>query len=70
MAGGERLDRTAVITAAARLADAEGVGALTLSRLARALDRHVASLYTHVEGIDGLYRDVALLTQRELGARL
>lgn len=70
MAGGERLDRTAVISAAARLADAEGVGALTLSRLARALDRHVASLYTHVKGIDGLYRDVALLTQRELGARL
>ncbi|NUU24221.1 MAG: TetR/AcrR family transcriptional regulator [Streptomycetaceae bacterium] len=70
MAGGDRLDRAAVISAAARLADEEGVARLTLSRLARALDRHVASLYTHVDGIDGLYRQVALLTQREIGDRL
>jgi AcrR family transcriptional regulator len=70
MASGDRLDRRAVVSAAARIADAEGVSALTLSRLAKEVDRHVASLYTHVKGIDGLHREVALLAQREIGEEL
>ena len=55
------LDADAVVDAAARLADAEGLDAVTLARVARALGVRTPSLYAHIGGLDDL--------RRRLGAR-
>ena len=65
-----RLDRTAVLQAAADLADAEGIEQLTLVRLADHLGIRPPSLYNHVANLAGLRRDLALLGLQELGDRL
>lgn len=65
-----RLDRTAVIQAAADLADAEGMEQLTLARLAEHLGIRPPSLYNHVASLAGLRRDLALLGMQELNTRL
>jgi AcrR family transcriptional regulator len=65
-----RLSREAVVEAAARLADEEGLEALSLSILASRLGIRTPSLYNHVDGLDGLRRELALLGIRELGRRL
>lgn len=65
-----RLDRTAVIKAAADLADAEGLEHLTLARLAERLGIQSPSLYNHVAGLAGLRRELALLALDELNTRL
>jgi AcrR family transcriptional regulator len=61
------LDREALVLAAADLADREGWSAVTLSRVAKEVDRHVTSLYSHVDSLAGLHRAVALLALDELG---
>ena len=61
-----RLDRDAVVRTAADLADREGWAAVTLSRVAKEVDRHVTSLYAHVESIADLQRQVAVLAIDEL----
>ncbi|MGI8712393.1 MAG: TetR family transcriptional regulator, partial [Solirubrobacteraceae bacterium] len=48
------LDAEAVVTAAARLADAEGLECLTLARLAQRLGVRSPSLYAHVDGLEEL----------------
>lgn len=63
---GPFLDRVTLVSAAADLADAEGWNDLTLSRVAEEVDRHVSSLYTHVDGLDGLRLAVALLALDDL----
>lgn len=63
---GPFLDRATLVAAAADLADAEGWHDLTLSRVAESVDRHVSSLYTHVDGLDGLRLEIALLSLEEL----
>lgn len=60
------LHRELVVKTAAELADAEGWAALTMSRLAKELDRHVSTLYAHVESLADLRREVALLAMDEL----
>ena len=55
---------------AAALADAEGLEALTLARLAARLGVRAPSLYNHVSGLEALHRELALLGLRELGERL
>jgi AcrR family transcriptional regulator len=55
------LDRGAVVAAAAELADADGLEAVTLTRLADALGVRPPSLYAHIGGLDDL--------RRRLGAR-
>jgi AcrR family transcriptional regulator len=60
------LDREGVIRAAAELADAEGLGALTIASLAVRLGVRPPSLYNHTGGLDDLRRSVALLGLREL----
>jgi AcrR family transcriptional regulator len=65
-----RLSKTIVVNAAAELANAEGVEALTLHRLAGVLNIRTPSLYNHVDGLPGLYRELALASAHELGARL
>lgn len=64
------LDPQRVITAAAELTDAEGVDALTLANLARRLNVRIPSLYNHVAGLEGLHRELAILTLRELASAL
>jgi len=64
------LDHTAVVQAAAALADESGIGQLTLADLATRLGVRTPSLYNHVAGLPGLHRDLALLGTRELVARL
>ncbi len=64
------LDREAVVTAAATIADAEGLGALTLARLAEGLGIRTPSLYNHVAGLDALRRALALRGTRDLAGRL
>lgn len=48
----EPLDRTAIVAAAVALADEEGVGSLTMRKLARRLGFEVMSLYNHVANKD------------------
>lgn len=64
------LNTASVVAAAAGLIDREGLEALTLSRLAALLKVQPPSLYNHIAGLPGLRRELALLSTRELGARL
>jgi AcrR family transcriptional regulator len=64
------LDRAQVIDAAAALADDTGADGLTLAALASGLGVRSQSLYAHVDGLDGLRRDLAIHGQQELAQRL
>jgi AcrR family transcriptional regulator len=64
------LDRAAVVSAAARLADRDGLEAVTLASLAADLGVRPPSLYNHVAGQDGLRRALALHGLREMTRRL
>jgi AcrR family transcriptional regulator len=64
------LDTDAVVVAAAQLADADGLEAVTLARLAGILGIRSPSLYAHVDGLDDLRRRLATRGTRELGAEL
>jgi AcrR family transcriptional regulator len=64
------LDTERVVDEAALIADAEGLRAVTLARVADALDVRPPSLYNHVAGLDGLMRLVALRGLTALGDRL
>jgi len=60
------LDHETVVEAAAELADEEGIHGLTLAALAARLGIRSQSLYAHVDGLDGLQRDLALHCVRQL----
>ncbi|WP_028060051.1 TetR/AcrR family transcriptional regulator [Candidatus Solirubrobacter pratensis] len=60
------LDPDAVVSAAARIADAEGLEAVTLARLAGELGVRTPSLYSHVAGLDDLRRRLSVRGAREL----
>lgn len=65
------LDREQVVTAAADLLEDDPAGALpTLAAVAARLGVRTQSLYAHVEGADGLRRDLALHALAELTGRL
>jgi len=64
------LDRARVVDAAIELADAEGLEAVTLARVAAALGVRPPSLYNHVAGREGLLRGVAARATRELATAL
>ena len=64
------LDTDAVVGAAARLADADGLEAVTLARLAAILGVRSPSLYAHVDGLADLTRRLAVRGARELAAEL
>ncbi|HLT19304.1 MAG TPA: WHG domain-containing protein [Thermomicrobiales bacterium] len=59
------LNRAAVVEAAAELIDAQG-GELSLREVAQTLGVRTPSLYNHVEGLEDLRRELALLGLREL----
>jgi AcrR family transcriptional regulator len=60
----------AVVAAAAELADAEGLEAVTLARLAQRLGVRSPSLYAHVNGLPDVRRRLAVRGAGELGAAL
>jgi AcrR family transcriptional regulator len=64
------LDAAAVVDAAARLADADGLDSLTLARVAASLGVRAPSLYSHVEGVEDLRRRVGARGARELAGAL
>jgi AcrR family transcriptional regulator len=64
------LDAARVVEAAAGIADAEGLAAVTLARVAGELGVRAPSLYSHVDGRDALLRAIALGAVRELTAVL
>jgi AcrR family transcriptional regulator len=64
------VDAEAVVGAASRLADAEGLEAVTLARVASDLGIRPPSLYAHVHGLDDLRRRLSARGANELAARL
>ncbi len=64
------LDAAAVVDAAAKLADADGLEAVTLARLAAVLGVRSPSLYAHVDGLEDLRRRLGARGARELAAEL
>ena len=64
------LDRAAVVEVAAALADSEGLEQVTFARLAELLGVRAPSLYNHVDGLDGLRRELAVRGLREMARRL
>ena len=63
------LTKAAVVDAAAELVDATG-REVTLAELASHLGIRAPSLYNHVEGQEGLRRELALRSLREMGRRV
>jgi AcrR family transcriptional regulator len=63
------LTQDKLVAAAAELADAEGLVAVTMSALARRFDVKTASLYSHVESTADLKARVAVLALGELAER-
>lgn len=70
MASRVGLDRRAVVTAAVGIVDREGVAALSLARLATDLGIRAPSLYAHVDGLQGLRRELWLWAVNDLGELL
>ena len=64
------LDSETVITAAAQIADDEGLDKLTLTRVAGVLGVRQPALYRHVGGYDDLIRSLSLLGREILAKRL
>lgn len=64
------LTRQGLTEAGARLADAEGIEALTLAALAQQFGVRQPSLYKHVDGLPALRREIRLLALRELNAEV
>jgi AcrR family transcriptional regulator len=67
MARKRGLELEHVVRTASALADAEGLEAVTLARVAAALEVRSPSLYSHVDGLAGLRRALALDAARRLG---
>ena len=63
---GPYLDKATLVRVAADVADRDGWANLTLSQVAKEVNRHVTSLYGHVDSLDALRREVALLALEEL----
>ncbi len=64
------LDANRVIDEAAKLADEEGLDAVTLTRVAARLGVRQPALYRHVEGYDGLIRALGLRGRELLASEL
>jgi AcrR family transcriptional regulator len=64
------LTRERVVTEAANVADEAGLEQLTLAAVAQRFGVALPSLYKHIEGLDGLQRDLAVLGMQHLAAAL
>ncbi|HEV2811526.1 MAG TPA: WHG domain-containing protein [Acidimicrobiales bacterium] len=70
MARKRGVDLAQVVDAAAGVADVEGLDRLTMAGVAGALGVRSPSLYSHVEGVAGLRRAMALEAARRLGSAI
>lgn len=68
--GRSQLDERAVIDVAGAIADAEGLDAVTLTRVAKELGTSQPALYRHVDGFDDLVRSLGLRGRQILLERL
>jgi AcrR family transcriptional regulator len=59
-----------VIDTAARIADRDGLAAVSLAAVASGLGVRTPSLYAHVDGLDGLRRDLSRRANLRLGEQL
>lgn len=64
------LSKDTIVRAAGELADEIGLDKLTLSTVADHLGVRTPSLYNHIEGLNGLRRELSLLGMLELDRRL
>lgn len=64
------LTRDSVIAAACHVADADGLEAVTVARVAAALHVRSPSIYNHVAGLDGLRAGIATAALADLHDRL
>ena len=64
------LTKQTVVQAAADLINVEGLDALSLDRLAEKLGIRTPSLYNHVDGLPGLFRELSVLNARNLAERI
>ena len=64
------LDKNAVVEAAVEILNKEGIGALSLSRLADELGIKTPSLYNHVNGLAGLQQELDAMNAKLLANRL
>jgi AcrR family transcriptional regulator len=64
------LSRTAVIAAAAAIADDRGMESVTLANLADDLGVRTPSLYNHIAGLADLHKELALFALRDLATRV
>ncbi|MGL4648273.1 MAG: TetR/AcrR family transcriptional regulator [Caldilineaceae bacterium] len=65
-----RLNHDVVVDGAAQLVNERGPDTLSLAELAARFRVRTPSLYNHIQGLDGLRRDLALLGLRDLAARV
>ncbi len=70
MARKRGVDLAQVVEAAAEVADAEGLDRLTMAAVADALGVRSPSLYSHVAGVAGLRREMAIEAARRLGSAI
>ncbi len=63
--GRRGLDATQIVAAAAEIADADGLDAVTIARVAAVLGVRPPSLYNHIGGHEQLIGAIALLALRE-----
>lgn len=64
------LDHAIILQRAAEIVDAEGLDELSIAGLAAGLGVRPPSLYNHIESLESLRRELALLGARELTQRL
>jgi len=64
------LNKAAVVECAAGLADAEGVAAVSMARLAKTLGIALPSLYAHVRSLENLRHEISLAVNAELSRRM
>ena len=64
------LDHATVVRTAAKQADSQGLGTVSLATVASQLEVSSPTLYHYVEGLAGLHRDLALLGTQDLAQRL
>jgi AcrR family transcriptional regulator len=65
-----RLNRTAVVDAAAAIVDGEGWRSLTMARLAREVGVQGPTLYSHVQSVEALLGMVQVSAHRQLASDL
>lgn len=64
------IDRESVVTTAVGLVESGGLDGLSLGSVARRLGIQTPSLYHHIDGVDALRREVALVAAARLSAAL